>query len=83
MKRLSIAVVTTFALAGAALAAEQGASSKAPGQQMQEKGSVPGSPGASGYAPGQEKKSDTTGSTSGSGQSRDMSSGNSGSPTRR
>jgi len=29
-------------------------SSKAPGQEMQQKGSVKGSPGASGYAPGQE-----------------------------
>jgi hypothetical protein len=29
-----------------------------PGHQMQEKGSVPGSPGASGYAPGHVKKED-------------------------
>ena len=33
---------------------QPGASSQAPGQQMQEKGSVKGQPGASGYAPGQK-----------------------------
>ena len=32
----------------------QGSSSKAPGQEMQNKGSVTGSPGASGYTPGQK-----------------------------
>jgi hypothetical protein len=31
-----------------------GASEKSPGDQMQDKGSVKGSPGASGYAPGHE-----------------------------
>ena len=33
---------------------QPGASSQAPGQQMQEKGSRAGQPGASGYAPGQK-----------------------------
>lgn len=33
---------------------QHGASSHAPGQQMQAKGSKPGQPGASGYAPGQK-----------------------------
>ncbi|MBX9934777.1 MAG: hypothetical protein K2Y56_25240 [Methylobacterium sp.] len=83
MKSLSIAVLTTFAIMGGAVAAEQGAKSNAPGQQMQDKGSLKGSPGASGYAPGQEKKSDTTGSTSGHSGSTDMKSGTSGSSTGR
>ena len=49
-----------IALSAAALVAStpavlaQGSSTKAPGQEMQQKGSVKGSPGASGYAPGQE-----------------------------
>jgi hypothetical protein len=52
--------LTIIALSAAALIASspavfaQGAPSKAPGQEMQQKGSVKGSPGASGYAPGQE-----------------------------
>jgi hypothetical protein len=33
--------------------AQNSAQENAPGQRMQEKGSVPGHPGASGYAPGQ------------------------------
>jgi hypothetical protein len=61
----------------------QGSSGKTPGQEMQEKGSVTGSPGASGYAPGHEmqkngSKPGTTGasgyapgrSTTGSGVSK-------------
>ena len=32
----------------------QGNSTNTPGQQTQDRGSVPGSPGASGYAPGQQ-----------------------------
>jgi hypothetical protein len=52
--------LTIIALSAAALIVSspavfaQGVSSKAPGQEMQQKGSVNGSPGASGYAPGQE-----------------------------
>jgi hypothetical protein len=34
--------------------AQNSAQEKAPGQRMQDKGSVPGHPGASGYAPGQK-----------------------------
>jgi hypothetical protein len=51
--------LTIIALSAAALIASspvvfaQGVSSKAPGQEMQQKGSVKG-PGASGYAPGQK-----------------------------
>ena len=47
------------AAAGLLVAVNAGAmaqNSAAPGQQMQDKGSVPGSPGASGYAPGQQMK---------------------------
>lgn len=84
MKNLTIAVLASLALTGAALAAEQtgGASSKSPGHEMQEKGSKAGSPGASGYAPGHEMKSDTTGSTKESTSGTGMSgSGTSGSGT--
>jgi|SwirhisoilCB3_FD_contig_51_2633682_length_325_multi_8_in_0_out_0_1 hypothetical protein len=42
-------------LAGTAIVnAESSTINKAPGQQMQERGSVKGAPGASGYAPGQK-----------------------------
>jgi hypothetical protein len=34
--------------------AQNSAQDKAPGQRMQDKGSMPGHPGASGYAPGHE-----------------------------
>jgi hypothetical protein len=37
---------------------DRGASESAPGQQMLEKGSKPGSPGASGYAPGHQDRDD-------------------------
>ena len=70
MKRALIALATTVALTGSALAADNstnpGASGNSPGHQMQNEGSKPGSPGASGHAPGQEKKSNTSSSTSGS-----------------
>jgi hypothetical protein len=52
--------ITIIALLAAALIASspavfaQGASSQAPGQQMQDQGSVTGNPGASGYAPSQK-----------------------------
>jgi hypothetical protein len=49
--------LTIIALSAAALIASSPAvfaQSKAPGQEMQQKGSVKGSPGASGYAPGQK-----------------------------
>ena len=56
--------------AGTALANAQGASEKTPGDQMQDKGSVKGSPGASGYSPGHEmrKKGSVKGTTSASGK---------------
>ena len=52
--------LTVIALSAAALIASapavfaQGSSAKAPGQEMQQKGSVKGTSGASGYAPGRE-----------------------------
>ena len=49
---VALSIATLVASAPAVLA--QGVSSKAPGQEMQDKGSVKGHPGASGYAPGQE-----------------------------
>jgi hypothetical protein len=53
--KLAIIVLSTAALvASAPTVFAQGSSGKAPGQEMQEKGSVKGSPGASSYAPGQE-----------------------------
>ena len=54
-------------LTGVAVASAQ--NSKAPGQEMQEKGSVKGSPGASGYAPGHEmqEKGSVKGTTGASG----------------
>jgi hypothetical protein len=55
MKKIVTAVATSALLmVGSAAASAQGASQQTPGQQMQDKGSVPGSPGASGYAPGQQ-----------------------------
>jgi hypothetical protein len=52
--RLTIITLTTGLLLVPAFAFAQGVSDKAPGQEMQEKGSVKGSPGASGYSPGHE-----------------------------
>lgn len=86
MTRLSIIVLATLALGGSAVAAEQGASSKTPGHEMQDRGSRAGSPGASGYAPGHEMKSggtDSTGSTSRSGGSTTGTTGTSSTGTRR
>ncbi|MDP4001943.1 hypothetical protein [Methylobacterium sp. NEAU K] len=86
MQRLPMIVLATLALGGSAFAAEQGASSRTPGHEMQDRGSKAGSPGASGYAPGHEMKSgtsDTTGSTSRMGGSGTGTSGTSGSGTRR
>jgi hypothetical protein len=81
MQRLPIIVLATLALGGTAFAAEQGASSRTPGHEMQDRGSKAGSPGASGYAPGHEMKSgtsDSTGSTSRTGGSATGTSGTSG-----
>jgi Spy/CpxP family protein refolding chaperone len=54
MKLATSLIVAGALVAGTTLASAQGASNKAPGQEMQEKGPVKGSPGASGYAPGHE-----------------------------
>ena len=54
MKLSIIAVAAVALMASPAFAAT--AKSNAPGQQMQKSGSVAGSPGASGYAPGHVKK---------------------------
>jgi hypothetical protein len=54
MKLATTMLVVGAMLAGTALANAQGASEKTPGDQMQDKGSVKGSPGASGYSPGHE-----------------------------
>lgn len=86
MTRLPIIVLATLALGGSAVAAEQGASSKTPGHEMQDRGSRAGSPGASGYAPGHEMKSggtDSAGSTSRSGGSTTGTTGTSSTGTRR
>ncbi|MGH1589638.1 hypothetical protein ACRBEV_16345 [Methylobacterium phyllosphaerae] len=86
MRRLPIIVLATLALGGSALAAEQGASSKTPGHEMQERGSRAGSPGASGYAPGHEMKSggmESTGSTTRTGGTAAGTSGTGSTGTRR
>lgn len=58
--KLHVIALTAAALIGtASFAFGQGYSgntANTPGHQMQQKGSVPGSPGASGYAPGHTKK---------------------------
>ena len=52
MKLATTLLIAASLIAGTALANAQSASVNAPGQKMQAKGSVKGSPGASGYAPG-------------------------------
>jgi hypothetical protein len=77
--------LTVVALSAAALIASapavfaQGSSAKAPGQEMQEKGSVKGTSGASGYAPGQEMhaKGSKRGTTGASGYATGQTSGSS------
>ena len=49
---LAAAAALTLGMSTAGVAAS--AQEKAPGQQMQDKGSKRGQPGASGYAPGQQ-----------------------------
>lgn len=62
---LMAATASVLAMSGAAFAQN----SLAPGQQMQEKGSVKGTTGASGYAPGQQmqEKGTVKGTTGASG----------------
>ena len=68
MSRQLIVLAAAGLLAAAGVSA-QAQNSKAPGIQMQEKGSVSGSPGASGYAPGHkmQEKGSVKGTTSASG----------------
>jgi hypothetical protein len=54
-KIISIAAAAGLLVGSTAIGYAQSSSQdSAPGQQMQDKGSVPGQPGASGYAPGQQ-----------------------------
>jgi len=54
-KPLSIAAALGLLIATTTLGhAQSRAQDNAPGQRMQDKGSVPGQPGASGYAPGRQ-----------------------------
>ena len=69
MKIATTILIVGTLFAGTALANAQGASEKAPGDKMQDKGSVKGSPGASGYSPGHEmqKKGSVKGTKGASG----------------
>lgn len=51
-----LVLLTAAAMLAATPALVQAQNAKAPGQMMQEKGSVKGEPGASGYAPGTQMK---------------------------
>ena len=55
MNKLAIAVSTAALLLGSVALSMAQTREPAPGQQMQEKGSVPNHPGASGYAPGHDR----------------------------
>jgi hypothetical protein len=54
MKIATTMLVVGALFAGTAWANAAGVSEKTPGDQMQDKGSLKGSPGASGYSPGHE-----------------------------
>jgi hypothetical protein len=54
MKFAMIAISAAALIVSAPAVFAQGASSKTPGHEMQQRGSKTGSPGASGYAPGHE-----------------------------
>jgi len=54
MKLTTFLIATAALIAAPTFASAQGSSSNAPGQQMKEDGSKPGTTGASGYAPGQQ-----------------------------
>jgi hypothetical protein len=54
MKFAIVAVSMAALIASAPAVFAQGASSKTPGHEMQDRGSKKGSPGASGYTPGHE-----------------------------
>jgi hypothetical protein len=57
---LATASILILGATSVAIGAEmgRGASGETPGHEMQEHGSVPGHPGASGYAPGHNKDAD-------------------------
>ncbi|WGD48856.1 hypothetical protein QA641_24770 [Bradyrhizobium sp. CB1650] len=55
MKTKIIALSAAVMMATAPAVFAQGVSSKAPGQEMQQTGSMKGEPGASSYAPGHKK----------------------------
>jgi hypothetical protein len=69
MKIATTMLIVGALFAGTALANAQGVPEKTPGDQMQDKGSVKGSPGASGYSPGHEmqKKGSVKGTSGASG----------------
>ncbi len=69
MKLAVIALSAAALIASSPAVFAQGASGKAPGQEMQDRGSVKGSPGASGYAPGHvmQRKGSKLGTTGASG----------------
>jgi hypothetical protein len=56
MKTSILAIAAAALIASTPFALAKDAKSSAPGQMMQQHGSVAGSPGASGYAPGHLKK---------------------------
>ena len=79
MKLAIVALSAAALIASAPAVFAQASSGKAPGQEMQEKGSVKGSQGASGYAPGQEMhaKGSKNGSPGASGYAPGQTSGSS------
>ncbi len=56
MKIATTVLIVGALFAGTALASAAGVSEKTSGDQMQDKGSLKGSPGASGYSPGHGMK---------------------------
>jgi hypothetical protein len=69
MNRTVLGTMAVALIISSPTAFAQGSSEKAPGQEMQNKGSVSGSLGASGYSPGHEmqEKGSKPGSTGASG----------------
>ncbi len=60
MRTSILAIAAAALIASTPFALAKNAKSSAPGQMMQKHGSVAGSPGASGYAPGHLKKKGTS-----------------------
>jgi hypothetical protein len=65
--KYAILITAASALLASPSAFAQGSSTSTPGQQMQDRGSATGSPGASEYAPGQQDKGSVKGTTGASG----------------